>query len=278
MTFESSYIPETKTYRLVRDSGLYANLCFAIYEIVKYTIQGHKITNVELFLYEYENNKDFYTDLFINKGSNFSLDHISQEEKNSFLKDCKPSHFGLGQDFGKINFKITNEVLNSFFRPNETVIKYYEMLKRNNNVDVNNTIFLWARRTDKIFESIIPKTETYLDVIKKNYNPGMTLLLQTDDRFVIEDFKKRKVKFKILKEIPVSQSSKPFHTGLSSVSDEDFKKVFGITKKIHLIQILCLSLLGKDCSCSIIYPGNPTTYIPLTKGSFHEIYLFKPKK
>lgn len=278
MTFESSYIPDTQTYRLVRDSGLYANLCFAIYEIVRYTTQGEKIRNVELFLYEYENDRNFYPDLFINKGSNFSLDHISEEEKNNFLKDCKPSHFGLGQDFGKINFKITNAVIDSFFRPNDTIIRYYEMLKRNNNIDVNNTMFLWARRTDKVFESTIPKTETYLDVIKKNFRPGMTLLLQTDDLFVLEDFKKRRVKFRTLREIPISQSSKSFHTGLSTVSEENFKKVFGIDKKTHLIQILCLSLFGKDCSCSIIYPGNPTTYIPLTKGSFREIYLFKPKK
>lgn len=278
MTFESSYIPDTQTYRLVRDSGLYANLCFAIYEIVRYTTQGEKIRNVELFLYEYENDRNFYPDLFINKGSNFSLDHISEEEKNNFLKDCKPSHFGLGQDFGKINFKITNAVIDSFFRPNDTIIRYYEMLKRNNNIDVNNTMFLWARRTDKVFESTIPKTETYLDVIKKNFRSGMTLLLQTDDLFVLEDFKKRRVKFRTLREIPISQSSKSFHTGLSTVSEENFKKVFGIDKKTHLIQILCLSLFGKDCSCSIIYPGNPTTYIPLTKGSFREIYLFKPKK
>lgn len=278
MTFESSYIPDTQTYRLVRDSGLYANLCFAIYEIVRYTTQGEKIRNVELFLYEYENDRNFYPDLFINKGSNFSLDHISEEEKNNFLKDCKPSHFGLGQDFGKINFKITNAVIDSFFRPNDTIIRYYEMLKRNNNIDVNNTMFLWARRTDKVFESTIPKTETYLDVIKKKFRPGMTLLLQTDDLFVLEDFKKRRVKFRTLREIPISQSSKSFHTGLSTVSEENFKKVFGIDKKTHLIQILCLSLFGKDCSCSIIYPGNPTTYIPLTKGSFREIYLFKPKK
>lgn len=278
MTFESSYIPETQTYRLVRDCGLYANLCFAIYEIVRYTIQGEKIRNVELFLYEYENEKNFYPDLFINGGSNFSLDHINDDEKKSFLRDCKPSHFGLGEDFKNINFRITNEVINCFFRPNEIVKKYYEILKKNNSIDVDNTIFLWARKTDKILESIIPKTETYLEVIKKNYKPGMTLLLQTDDRSMVQDFKKRKIKFKMLKEIPVSQSSRPFHIGLSNVSDKKFEEIFGITKKIHLIQILCLSLFGKDCSCSIIYPGNPTTYIPLAKGSFREIYLFKPKK
>jgi hypothetical protein len=59
------------------------------------------------------------------------------------------------------------------------------------------------------------------------------------------------------------------------VSDEDFRNMYGMTKIDHLRQMVALSLIAKNAYKSIIYPGNPTTFIPLFKGSFDDCILYK---
>jgi hypothetical protein len=39
--------------------------------------------------------------------------------------------------------------------------------------------------------------------------------------------------------------------------------------------MVALSLISKNAGLSILYPGNPTTFIPLLKGSTDNCLLFK---
>ena len=62
---------------------------------------------------------------------------------------------------------------------------------------------------------------------------------------------------------------------MSEIGNEDFRSKYKITKDEYLLQMYCLSLIAKNSYKSILYPGNPTTYVPMIKGSFDDCYLFK---
>ena len=80
---------------------------------------------------------------------------------------------------------------------------------------------------------------------------------------------------KTIKEIPISGTLKGFHNEMNEIGDDSFKSKYKITKDEYLLQMYCLSLIAKNSYKSILYPGNPTTYVPMIKGSFDDCYLFK---
>ena len=76
------------------------------------------------------------------------------------------SAFGLGIDDVKhLNFNITNQVIDKFFTTKESIVSYYNNLMYSNNIDINNTVFVWARSTDKSGESRIPDTSAYIGIL-----------------------------------------------------------------------------------------------------------------
>ena len=62
---------------------------------------------------------------------------------------------------------------------------------------------------------------------------------------------------------------------MPDLDEHVFENLYGISKKEYVVQMYCLSLFCKNCYKTILYPGNPTTYIPILKGSFENCYLFK---
>ena len=72
---------------------------------------------------------------------------------------------GEVNQFDISNFKITNKIINKFLNPSKLVLECYDKLIESNNIDLNNTIFVWARSTDKGGETKIPSVEKYLKII-----------------------------------------------------------------------------------------------------------------
>jgi len=270
-----SYNQETKSYQFKRDAGLYANLVWVIRKIALLELNGYKVESVELILDEYNGEEAF--DLFFEKNDNqIDYSNISDKDKSYFEQYLITSAFGLGIDDVKhLNFNITNQVIDKFFTPKESIISYYNNLMSSNNIDINNTVFVWARSTDKASESRIPDTSAYIGILNTLNLEGKEILIQTDDYRVLNDFKNSNFKFKTISQIPMSNNLVGFHNELKDIRDDKFISTYNITKQEYLIQMYCLSLIGRDSYKTILYPGNPTTYIPIIKKSFDNCYLFK---
>jgi len=270
-----SYNQETKEYQSKRDAGLYANLVWVIRKIALLELNGYKVESVELILDEYNGEEAF--DLFFEKNDNqIDYSNISNEDKSYFEQDLITSAFGLGTDDVKhLNFNITNQIIDKFFNPKESIISYYNNLLSSNNIDINNTVFVWARSTDKAGESKIPDTSAYISILNTLNLEGKEILIQTDDYRVLNDFKNSNLKFKTISQIPMSNNLIGFHNELKDIRDDKFISTYNISKQEYLIQMYCLSLIGRDSYKTILYPGNPTTYIPIIKKSFDNCYLFK---
>ena len=270
-----SYNQETKSYQFKRDAGLYANLVWVIRKIALLELNGYKVESVELILDEYNGEEAF--DLFFEKNDNqIDYSNISDKDKSYFEQYLITSAFGLGIDDVKhLNFNITNQVIDKFFTPKESIISYYNNLLSSNNIDINNTVFVWARSTDKSGESRIPDTSAYMGILNTLNLEGKEILIQTDDYRVLNDFKNSNLNFKTISQIPMSNNLVGFHNELKDIRDDKFISTYNITKQEYLIQMYCLSLIGRDSYKTILYPGNPTTYIPIIKKSFDNCYLFK---
>ena len=270
-----SYNQETKSYQFKRDAGLYANLVWVIRKIALLELNGYKVESVELILDEYNGEEAF--DLFFEKNDNqIDYSNISDKDKSYFEQYLITSAFGLGIDDVKhLNFNITNQVIDKFFTPKESIISYYNNLMSSNNIDINNTVFVWARSTDKVGESRIPDTSAYIGILNTLNLEGKEILIQTDDYRVLNDFKNSNLKYKTISQIPMSNNLIGFHNELKDIREDKFISTYNITKQEYLIQMYCLSLIGRDSYKTILYPGNPTTYIPIIKKSFDNCYLFK---
>jgi len=265
------YSQETKTYTSKKDSGLYSIFNWIVRKIALLEMNGFPVEDLNI---DYHN-QEIYNLLFEKKEGNIDLSDISDEEKIFFEEKLDTTGWGLGEDVKLLNFKITNKIINKFFNPSKLVLECYDKLIESNNIDLNNTIFVWARSTDKGGETKIPSVEKYLKIINSINSSNKEILLQTDDYRVLSDFKGCNLNLKTIKEIPISQTLKGFHIEMSEIGNDHFISKYKITKDEYLLQMYCLSLIAKNSYKSILYPGNPTTYVPMIKGSFDDCYLFK---
>jgi len=265
------YSQETKTYTSKKDSGLYSIFNWIVRKIALLEMNGFPVEDLNIDYY----NQEIYNLLFEKKEGNIDLSDISDEEKIFFEEKLDTTGWGLGEDVKLLNFKITNKIINKFFNPSKLVLECYDKIIESNNIDLNNTIFVWARSTDKSGETKIPSVEKYLKIINSINSSNKEILLQTDDYRVLNNFKGCNLNLKTIKEIPTSETLRGFHIEMSEIGNEAFRSKYKITKDEYLLQMYCLSLIAKNSYKSILYPGNPTTYVPMIKGSFDDCYLFK---
>jgi hypothetical protein len=265
------YSQETKTYLSKKDSGIYSIFNFIIRKIALLEMNGFPVETLKIDYY----NQEIYDLLFEKKECELNFSDISDEEKIFFEEKLDTTGWGLGDDVKLLNFKITNKIINKFFNPSKLVLECYDKIIESNNIDLNNTIFVWARSTDKCGETRIPSVEEYLKIINSINSSNKEILLQTDDYRVLNNFKGCNLNLKTIKEIPTSETLRGFHIEMSEIGNEAFRSKYKITKDEYLLQMYCLSLIAKNSYKSILYPGNPTTYVPMIKGSFNDCYLFK---
>ena len=147
------YCQETKTYTSKKDSGLYSILNWIIRKIALLEMNGFPVETLKIDYHSQE----IYDLLFEKKECELNFSDISDEEKIFFKEKLDTTGWGLGDDVKLLNFKITNKIINKFFNPSKLVLECYDNLIKSNNIDLNNTIFVWARSTDKSGETRLPK-------------------------------------------------------------------------------------------------------------------------
>jgi len=266
---------DTMIYTIKRGSGLFSNLSVAIFYIMKFKKEHFLPKNISLFLTEY-GDCDFYLDLFKPNNTEIDFNDISENEVNDFFNYCRVNLMGIGSSISHFNFKIFNKIINKYFTFSDKCDIMLNQIKDKHNIDFSNTVFLWARKTDKTTEMQIPKVETYLELIENYKLNNFDIILQTDDLNVLNEFKNSNLKFKTLEEIPYSQDSNGFHNNLNfKHNDESFEQLYNMSKVEYLQKLLCLAKISAMCKYSITYPGCLTTFIPILNGSFENKLSFR---
>jgi hypothetical protein len=140
-----TYSQEKKTYSSTRDSGIYSIFNWIIRKIALLEMNGFPVETLKIDYHSQE----IYDLLFEKKECELNFSDISDEEKIFFKEKLDFTGWGFGDDVNLLNFKITNKIINKFFNPSKLVLECYDNLIKSNNIDLNNTIFVCARGTDK---------------------------------------------------------------------------------------------------------------------------------
>ena len=270
------YDPNTNTYSHGRSAGLFAMLNWILRQITLLEMTGKKIDNIELYLDEYMHRKNSFNDLFVMNNQDLDLYELPEETKNDFLNKTNWSYIGFSNNPNDIDLSITNKVINKYFNPNEEVMKWYNYFVEYLGGDLNKIIFIWARATDKYLEVKLPMVETYVRTLFNIDCDEKKIVVQTDDRNVLDRFEKIGLDFDTLPYISSNKvNNQPFHLNLRSWTDHQFQEVYGISKLDHLRQMIALSLICKNSYKTILYPGNPISFITSMKGTTEDLILFK---
>jgi hypothetical protein len=275
-----SFNKSTKTFSINRDCGLFSNITIAMYGILRLLRDGYKVENIELILNEYIDSTNIYNNLFNKKSNHLDLLDIftlfTKEELDHCLIYGEPSYLGLGRTTRDFNTNIYHTIYKHYFNFNSDTFSIINNIEKNYNINYNNSIFIWARKTDKITETSIPELKTYIDLlISHNLYDTYTIYLQTDDISIA----KESINYKniiLLDVLPFGKNpSTGFHVNLNKVSDDSFMNNYSMTKILYLKNLLSLVSIASRCKYSVIYPGNLATFIPIIKNTFNNCFCFK---
>jgi len=277
-----SFDIDRSTFILNRQYGLFSNITVGMFGVCKIKSLGYNVQNIDFYLAEYDNNYNFYNDLFIKKDISSNNELLTLSEAEFFMNTVHPTSHGLSrgwnifykEDLEKV-MSILQKLYYHYFESNNAIMGIKDFIKNINYMQSHNTAFIWARKTDKFNETQLPSADRYLSEIN-NYSNIQNIYLQTDDPTVVSDFQQiNDNRIKYLNSIPMSSNSSGFHERLYMISNEEFMNKYQISKIQYLQQILAMVSLAAESEYFVGYPGNLTTIIPMIKGSFNNCLLFK---
>lgn len=276
------YYKDTESFVIIRDCGFFSNVTVSMFGIFILSINGYKVSNFKLTMTDYSYD-DIYPQFFTqNNDYILNFDDLSKEEIHNFYTNSYPTKFGLGVPksnfLGKskdvLNLEITNRIIKKFFTPNKLVYEYFNKMIIDKGLIKNEYVFIWARRTDKIEETSIPNAFKYYEILKEEKLLNEQIIVQTDDKTMIDEFNELDFNFEYFSQIPFAKGYS-FHRLISKTSDEEFFNNFNINKNEYITQIICIVLLAINAKKCIIYPGCGATVVPMYKNTYNNCFLFQ---
>jgi len=269
------YYKNEKKYYCDRDSGIFSNLTNMMFCIAFLELDNKPVIELETIFGEYISSENIYSKIFI-KNSDLLLDLNLIQNKEAFLQ-AHPSYWGIGQNLKEVNFKFYNNIIRKFFMPSDETLEIKNNLLTNNSINLEKSVFLWCRLTDKRRETVVPPVSKYIEIIEKNFK-DYEIIVQTDDISVLNEIKTYNYNFKFLKEIPIDNSNTfdgCFHSKMCNVDEVDFYNKYKMSKVDYIRHMYAAALIASESKYFICYPGNPVTYVPMLKGDTDNTFLFK---
>lgn len=279
----NSYSPETEKLIINRPYWLYSNIIITLYAICKLKTFKYNVKSIELYLNEYMHNYNFYPDLFLHKETNEEI--ITIEEAISVIEDLHPSIYGFGSDMKSFdkqklqkNIRTLIKIYNHYFTNNSSIQNHIDDIIKKHSIQLDSTVFIWARRTDKSQETDLPDAPDYIRETQ-NYKNIKKILIQTDDSSFVNEFKElNNHLIEFINELPYSKtSSRGFHNHLSSICNDYFQQTHGISKIDYLKKFLAITYIASRSKYFISYPGNMITIVPIIRQNFDNCKLFLNK-
>lgn len=282
-----TYDTETKTLNWVRHCGIFSNVMVMMHSMTDLWLKNMIPENVHTKLTEY-NNFDLYDGVFnvnkenLEKWKKFNINNVASTRFNT-----SPNLYGFGLSKNQIDLTLTNAIIKAYFDFSADVRSRSEELKKQHQIELEDSAFIWWRKTDKIHEitwfnphARYPETTDVLKFLK----PYKNVYMQTDDPVVFNEFSK----IKNIKCLDVFNRNKyftnddvfknGFHVDHKDVSDADFKKKYNISRKDYIINLVSLIDIASKSTQFIGYPGNISLFVSLVRNSFDNVVFFKNKE
>jgi hypothetical protein len=245
-----SGIVVNRVYYHTYDWGFFSNLTTTLQDIANHFPNIDRIDSS----YSFSRYKD-------TQGQNTWLEYFSAPNKkiNSAILD---DNF-YGKDtyqhapYTGLDFFVGKQLINSFFVPSAQILERYTEIKEKNNIDFENTAFIYFRGTDKRTELDGADVQDYLDQLNPilESNPNLKVVLQTDDLEFGQAFQSQFTgSLTVLNELPLIAGIDGFHNVVSE------------NKFITSIDFFAIVLLMSQCKYLVLNTSNVSFWATLYRG------------
>lgn len=255
-----------------RGYGLCANFFVLMWELIDLKAHNLVPTSITSQLQMYQN-YDWYSNAFtIDTKYLQEWKEIDSKEIYQLRSSMAKSTYGLGQNKNNIlqYKKYFDLIFKAYFNFNLTVLNRVDYIVKNQNIDINNTRFIWWRKGNKPTE--VNDYPGYANV-KEHVNDDLTNILQTDDKSVLEEFSQLK-NIKLLDVLPVFETSTNIDIEVQHNSPQQYQEKYNKDYFNNILDIFVLIIIASKCKKFIGYPGQISQAICMLRGDFEKDSFF----
>lgn len=167
--------------------------------------------------------------------------------------------------YNKVDIKRMSAWILRFFTPADSIRALQEKLCCKYNIDMNNTLAVWARGTDKASEVKNSSVDNYCkkceEILRKK--PGLRIWIQTDQKQYQDYFlEKFPLNSFAIDELPTTEKSIGMHND----------KAFEIDKFQYGEYLLAVAHLMAQCNTVVTHTGNIGYWKALYRGNLENFY------
>jgi hypothetical protein len=174
-----------------------------------------------------------------------------------------------------------NQIINKYFLPSERILSIIDNLKYNYHIDLEKTISIFYRGTDKFTEVSIAEPKKYAEVAKNilSKNPDYRILIQTDQKQVLDYFLNEfGDKAFYFKEIPTTTKTGNDTVKMESIPNRwmnFFEDSTTVIDPIALSQNLEAAIrIISQSKYLVLHTGNGALFSILYRGNSNNIFQF----
>jgi len=200
-------------------------------------------------MYKIDNDKDITYEFF---------EHYNNVDENILGLDKNSIKYDVSKGFQYDNYKDLQyeyilPFVKKYFTPSTKILDMHYILIQKYNIDVENTVGIYYRGTDKYLETPLASFESFhnkLNEILVVENPGMQILVQTDSGQFLDYMKEKCIDDRIIviTENAISYTNKGIHN--EKTTKENYVDMHFLLSTF-LILSKCRHLICSSSNCSI---------------------------
>lgn len=202
---------------------------------------------------------------------------VSKVEKFCNSGSACKSNIGIGNKHYEVtpHFETISCLLGAYFNFKENIINKANEIIKTNNLDLNNTTFIWWRKGNKPSEVIeYPAFSNVSPLLVDGHNN----ILQTDDEVVLDEFKDLKNKI-VLDVLPIFKNDTFIDKEMNNQSPENYFNKYNKDYFMHVPDTFALALVASQCKRFIGYPGHMSQLVCILRRDFTEnAFIIKNNK
>ena len=244
--------------KVSQNAGFFSCCTVRLIEIINFYNNNHVLPIVDSYdLFElYKLNvKDDISGIFFKNSE--ELESFEINKNITFNNTGEENQFS---NYKNLNYDVLLPFINKYFTLTPIIIKKLNKLINKYDLDLNNTCAVFYRGNDKIIETTPPTHDDFINKVKeyKNNNPDVKLLLQTDEKELLDRFMVEFPETINFKEIPTINKT------MSTVA----KEYKNNSNKLKIVKyfLASINILSK-CKNVISTSGNCEMWIALFRGS-----------
>jgi len=244
--------------KVSQNAGFFSCCSVRLREIINFYNNTHILPIVDSYdLFElYKLNvKDDISGLFFKNSE--EMDSFEINKNITFNNTGEENQFS---NYKNLNYDVLLPFIKKYFTLTPIIIKKENKLINKYDLDLSNTCAVFYRGNDKIIETTPPTHDDFINKVReyKNNNPDIKLLLQTDEKELLDRFMVEFPETINFKEIPTINKT------MSTVAKEDKNN----SDKLKIVKyfLASINILSK-CKNVISTSGNCEMWIALFRGS-----------